>query len=49
MGNADDIEPADHLGKTLIERNGKVRDDVEFLGTQNGHWAGFEIAGFMRM
>ena len=36
MGHADDIEPVDRLVKTLVERNGKVRNDAEFLGTQNG-------------
>jgi hypothetical protein len=49
MGHADDIEPVDRLVKTLVERNGKVRNDAEFLGIRNGHWAAFEIEGFTRM
>jgi ABC-type glycerol-3-phosphate transport system substrate-binding protein len=38
VGHADELEPVDELVKRLVEQNGKVRTDVEYLGTQDGHW-----------
>jgi hypothetical protein len=38
IGHADALEPVDDVVKTLIEQNGKVVPDAEYLGTADGHW-----------